>query len=511
MVDTTILGYVPAEGPAGANKSLSNLDDPTAINVPLIPDTAQSLDLGSGAFPWGATYFTGLYPSNNPGLNAVLGIFSTDPDIGGNYTAMMRFNNGNPGNVQIGATNPLVAFIPFITLTPGAAASCVFHEDIQAVTQVFGNDSTKLATTEFVQDAIAGFGPGTVTSVAGTNDRITSSGGATPTIDIAATYVGQTSITTLGTVTTGTWSATNIALNKGGTNAALTASNGGIVYSDATGMAILTATATAGQIPRSGSNAAPSWSTATYPATTTANQLLYSSSANVIAGLTTNNNRVLVTDGSGVPSLGTALPNGITATTQSPGTNNTTVATTAYVDAAAVSGGGILLLASASASASPSLNFASGITSTYDAYELKMCGLVPATDAVTPWVRVSTDGGSSYVSTSSYTWCTVGEGTGTGTSASDTKMVMRSAGGTMGNAAGESMSGQVEFFMPSSSALYKQFKSHITFADTSGNCSVTCVAAMNYKSTTAINAIQILVSSGNITSGAAYLFAYKKV
>ena len=49
-------------------------------------------------------------------------------------------------------------------------------------------------------------GGGTVTSVSGTANRITSTGGATPVIDISASYVGQTSITTLGTVTTGTLS-----------------------------------------------------------------------------------------------------------------------------------------------------------------------------------------------------------------------------------------------------------------------------------------------------------------
>lgn len=64
---------------------------------------------------------------------------------------------------------------------------------------------------------------GTVTSVTGTANRITSTGGTTPVIDIAATYVGQTSITTLGTVGTGTWNATNISLGKGGTGAALIA------------------------------------------------------------------------------------------------------------------------------------------------------------------------------------------------------------------------------------------------------------------------------------------------
>lgn len=58
---------------------------------------------------------------------------------------------------------------------------------------------------------------GTVTSVSGTTNRITSTGGATPVIDISASYVGQASITTLGTITTGVWNGTTIALANGGT------------------------------------------------------------------------------------------------------------------------------------------------------------------------------------------------------------------------------------------------------------------------------------------------------
>lgn len=56
-----------------------------------------------------------------------------------------------------------------------------------------------------------------VTSVSGTSNRITSSGGTTPVIDISASYVGQSSITTLGTITTGVWNGTDIAVGAGGT------------------------------------------------------------------------------------------------------------------------------------------------------------------------------------------------------------------------------------------------------------------------------------------------------
>lgn len=59
---------------------------------------------------------------------------------------------------------------------------------------------------------------GTVTSVTGTPNRITiTNGTTTPVINIATNYVGQISITTLGTITSGTWNASTIAVNKGGT------------------------------------------------------------------------------------------------------------------------------------------------------------------------------------------------------------------------------------------------------------------------------------------------------
>ena len=42
-------------------------------------------------------------------------------------------------------------------------------------------------------------------------------------IDIASTYVGQSSITTLGTIATGTWAATDVGVDHGGTNASTAA------------------------------------------------------------------------------------------------------------------------------------------------------------------------------------------------------------------------------------------------------------------------------------------------
>lgn len=130
-----------------------------------------------------------------------------------------------------------------------------------------------------------------------------------------------------------------VSLAHGGTNANLTASNGGIFYSTSTAGAILSGVATAGKVLQSGATAAPTWSTPTYPSasgtagqiirsdgtnnvyststfadTYSASNLLYSNGANTVTGLATTNNGVLVTNGSGVPSISTTLPSGIAAT-----------------------------------------------------------------------------------------------------------------------------------------------------------------------------------------------------
>lgn len=107
------------------------------------------------------------------------------------------------------------------------------------------------------------------------------------------------------------WTGT-LSLARGGTSASLVASNGGIFYSTASAAAILSGTATANQVLLSGSSTTPAWSTATYPATTTINQVLYSSAANVISGITAVNSAVMISSAGGVPSFSTTLPSGLT-------------------------------------------------------------------------------------------------------------------------------------------------------------------------------------------------------
>ena len=130
---------------------------------------------------------------------------------------------------------------------------------------------------------------------------------------------GTTGLTFAGTAATETLTGT-LVLANGGTSASLTASNGGIFYSTASAGAILAGTATARQMLQSGASSAPAWSTATWPATTTINQLLYSSAANTVGGITAGNNGVLISSSSGVPSWLADGTTGqvLTATTGSP-------------------------------------------------------------------------------------------------------------------------------------------------------------------------------------------------
>lgn len=93
-----------------------------------------------------------------------------------------------------------------------------------------------------------------------------------------------------------------LPIANGGTNQTSAAVNGAVVYSTASAYGY-TAAGSSGQLLRSAGAASPTWTTETFPATTTINQILYSSAANVVSGLATANTGALVTSSTGVPSL----------------------------------------------------------------------------------------------------------------------------------------------------------------------------------------------------------------
>jgi hypothetical protein len=76
-------------------------------------------------------------------------------------------------------------------------------------------------------------------TITGTANRVTVGDGdgvaGNPTLDISAAYVGQTSITTLGTIATGTWNGTTVAVGYGGTGSSVATTSDNIAL--ATGWA----------------------------------------------------------------------------------------------------------------------------------------------------------------------------------------------------------------------------------------------------------------------------------
>ena len=102
---------------------------------------------------------------------------------------------------------------------------------------------------------------GTVTSVTGTANRIAvATGTTTPVIDIASTYVGQTSITTLGTITTGTLSTSTVI--AGVTMTLGSDANYDTYYRNSSGVLTRLANGTTGQVLTATTSSAPTWTAA---------------------------------------------------------------------------------------------------------------------------------------------------------------------------------------------------------------------------------------------------------
>jgi len=122
-------------------------------------------------------------------------------------------NGGTGGQLKLnGATSGEV----ILKVAAAAGTGTVFQLPANNGTNTYVLQTDGAGVTSWVAPSGGG-----VSSVSGTANRITSTGGATPVIDIASTYVGQNSITTLGTITTGVWNGTAIA-NANLANSSLT-------------------------------------------------------------------------------------------------------------------------------------------------------------------------------------------------------------------------------------------------------------------------------------------------
>ena len=172
---------------------------------------------------------------------------------------------------------------------------------------------------------------------------------------------------------------------------------------------------------------------------------------------------------------------------------------------AGVSTGDVVLLSSQTASDSASLDFTSGITSTYGEYIFKFYNINSATDEIQFQVNFSTDGGSNYnldkTSTYFHAYHFENDVSGSGIAyRADADLAQSTAFQPIveftGNGADESCAGELHLFNPASTTYVKHFYSR--FNDCHGSeISVDCIVGGYVNSTSDIDAVQFKMSSGN--------------
>ena len=187
--------------------------------------------------------------------------------------------------------------------------------------------------------------------------------------------------------------------------------------------------------------------------------------------------------------------------------NNTSV--TNVTDFASVPGGGVLkLLSTQTASASATIDFTSGIDSTYDSYVFKFINIHPATDNVNFTVNFSTDGGSNYnvIKTSTYFQAYHNETNGVSALnyVSDRDLSQSTSDQQIANGIGsdndQQASGYLHLYNPSNTTFVKHFITRFNIAN-EAQYSVDNYVAGYGNTTSAVNAIQFKMSSGNIDDG----------
>lgn len=201
--------------------------------------------------------------------------------------------------------NPIIPGTGSITIPSGNTGQRVAHIGAMRLNLTTGFFEVSIDGIAWVNLAVGGGGAGVVLPT--TANHITRFVDAAGTIANTAltTNAGGTDLTAPGLI-----SAPNITVLTGGrlslNNPADTFGIGFItpaIIANQTYTLWATIPSANNQITMSSTAGVMSWSTATYPPTTTINQLLYSSAANTIVGLATANNGLLVTSNAGVPSI----------------------------------------------------------------------------------------------------------------------------------------------------------------------------------------------------------------
>lgn len=187
------------------------------------------------------------------------------------------------------------------------------------------------------------------------------------------------------------------------------------------------------------------------------------------------------------------------------------VATKNYVDNNVPTDNGWQLISTVTASTSTTVDFTSGIDNTYDVYKITVADIDPSSDAALE-MFFSTDGGSSYISSSyfySQEVIKANAATGNFRSNSSSRIVIAGDLLNWGGHSNEGLSGEIMIYAPSGSTQYKKATFFITGSDTAANTQC-CVGTCGWYGTTAINAIRLNMSAGIFASGNFALYGLKK-
>jgi len=140
-----------------------------------------------------------------------------------------------------------------------------YYNGVAIQWETFGNTSINAIANISGTGILTQTSPGVYAarSIAGTTNRVTLTNGdgvaGNPTVDIAATYVGQTSITTLGTVGTGTWQGTAVGATFGGTGQTVYAVGDILAAATTTTLSKVADVATGNALISGGVGVLPSW------------------------------------------------------------------------------------------------------------------------------------------------------------------------------------------------------------------------------------------------------------
>jgi len=179
--------------------------------------------------------------------------------------------------------------------------------------------------------------------------------------------------------------------------------------------------------------------------------------------------------------------------------------------------GKMTLISSQTASGSASIEFTSGIDSTYPIYKFEFINIQPSFDGASFQFNLSTDSGSNYNVTKTTTvfqaYHTESDSaTGllyrTDIDLAQSTSYQNVIGHDVGADADQSASGYLHLFNPSSTNFVKHFISNSNSV-TNGDYSFNSFYAGYGNTTSSINAIRFQYSSGNIDSGTIKLYGIK--